>query len=167
MHFFKTFILPHFDYCASLFIFFSKTLLEKIRKVFDSCLFNLLKIDLHGLTNEDQINLLAPYNLMPFYCRLFYRLALFAYKILNNQMLPAIKQDLIVIEDGRLRVASRNIFYEPFCKYKKHDKRISFFLPKFCNKILRHSYTKTITEFKSFLLDNLNSNLQKFEKFFL
>ena len=46
LKFFKTFILPHFDYCASIFIYFNKTVLEKIERHYNACLFNLLNIDL-------------------------------------------------------------------------------------------------------------------------
>ena len=167
LHFFKTFILPHFDYCASLFIFFSKTLLEKIRKVYNSCLFNLLKIDLHGKTVVEQIDLLAPLNLMPFYCRLFYRISLFVHKILNDQILPAVKRDLEYVDKNyNLRDATRNIFKEPQCLIKKHGKRLSIFIPKFCNKVLRNNTNHKMSEFRNILLVNLKSNFTKFEEFF-
>ena len=168
LHFFKTFILPHFDYCASLFIYFSKTLLEKIRKVYNSCLFNLLKVDLHGRSIDQQILLLTPLNLLPFYCRLFYRLSLFAYKILNGQILPAIKNDLLSISANLRQFGDiRNIYVEPFSKIRKHSKRISSFLPKFCNKILRYSYNLKLSDFKTSLLSNLSVNVKNFELYFL
>ena len=168
LHFFKTFILPHFDYCASLFIYFSKTLLEKILRTYNSCLFNLLKIDLHAKSIEEQIVILSPLNIMPFYCRLFYRLALFSYKILNNQILPSIKQGLIHVAGNlKLRENGRNLFVEPFCKTRKHDKRISVFLPRFCNKILRNSWNLGLTDYKNSLFANLSLYFFKFEKHFL
>ncbi len=45
LHFFKTFILPHFDFCSSLFIYFSNTLLENIKGLYNNCLFHLLDLD--------------------------------------------------------------------------------------------------------------------------
>ena len=46
VHFFKTFLLPHFDYCASLFIYFSNTLINKLKKLYNLCLFVLLRLEL-------------------------------------------------------------------------------------------------------------------------
>ena len=43
LQFFKTFILPHFDYCSSLAIFYTKTLLNSIEKFFNICIFHLFK----------------------------------------------------------------------------------------------------------------------------
>ena len=39
IHFFKTFLLPHFDNCASLFIYYSNTLINKLNKLYNLCLF--------------------------------------------------------------------------------------------------------------------------------
>ena len=46
IQFFKTFILPCFDFCLSLVIYFSKTALNKLIKGFSKCIFNLLRIEL-------------------------------------------------------------------------------------------------------------------------
>ena len=61
-HFFKTFLLPHFDYCASLFINFNQTQIEKINKIYNLCL--LLKIELNHLSLEDQKLKLKPLNIL-------------------------------------------------------------------------------------------------------
>jgi hypothetical protein len=36
LHFFKTFILPHFDYCVSLYIYISNSLLENIKGLYNT-----------------------------------------------------------------------------------------------------------------------------------
>ena len=41
IHFFKTFILPYFDYCISLTIYFHNTAIRKLCKMFNLCLFKL------------------------------------------------------------------------------------------------------------------------------
>ncbi len=132
LQFFKTFLLPHFDYCSSLFVYFCKTLIEKIRKLYNSCLFNLLNIELSGRTLEDQACILKPFNLLPFYYHIFYSLSIFYYKILNNRILNNVKQNLVVCESYDLRTASKNLFLEPFCRTVNGSKRLSIFLPKFC-----------------------------------
>ena len=66
MLFFKTFILPFFDYCSSLMIYYSKTAIAKLTKVFYICLYKLFKFNFSNLSNN-QINFrLAIYNLFSF-----------------------------------------------------------------------------------------------------
>ena len=96
LHFFKTFILPHLDYCASLFIYFKKTLLDKLERAYNSCLFNLLKIDLgNSLTCVSQQSLLSPFKLLSFYNRFLYRFSQFSYKVINNVILKEFKNTSI------------------------------------------------------------------------
>ncbi len=45
LHFFKTFCLPYFDYCLSICIYNSKTLLAKLNKSYYACLYRLLKFN--------------------------------------------------------------------------------------------------------------------------
>ena len=158
LHFFKTFILPHFDYCASLYIYLTKTLLDKIVKLYNSCIFNLLKLDLSNKTENEQTILLQPLNLFTFFNRFLYRLAIFFYKILNGQILSDQKENLILNTNSHnLRGKNRDIFKESFCKTLKCSRRISIFLPKFCNKIIRHSFNLNFNEFKISFLGNLNN----------
>jgi hypothetical protein len=81
VQFFKTFLLPHFDYCASLFIHFNQTQIEKINKIYNLCLFVLLKIKLNYESLEDQQSKLKPLNILPF------RYSIFSYKIVNKLIL--------------------------------------------------------------------------------
>ena len=55
MLFFKTFILPYFDYCLSLIIYFSKTAISKITKIFYICLYKLFKFNFSNY-NIHEIN---------------------------------------------------------------------------------------------------------------
>ena len=48
IQFFKTFILPYFDYCLSLIIYFSKPILQKICNFYFTCLHKLFKFDFFG-----------------------------------------------------------------------------------------------------------------------
>ena len=43
IQFFKTFLLPYFDYCLSLFIYFSKTAVKRISNAYYICLDKLFK----------------------------------------------------------------------------------------------------------------------------
>lgn len=173
LHFFKTFILPHFDYCISLYLFFTKSLLNKLEKIYNSCLFHLLKIDLHNMTlDEQQAKLIqSKSNLFPFFYRFFYRLSLFSFKVLNNQILSDIRNKLIfkhkTYNSYNLRDKTRSIFYVQKCKLDKCFNRLSLFLPRFCNNILRFSTFTPLKQFKQFILLNISEHFLKFSQSFL
>ena len=44
IHFFKTFILPYFDYCLSLIIYFPKNAVQSLKDCFNFCLLRLFKL---------------------------------------------------------------------------------------------------------------------------
>ena len=44
VQFFKTYIQPHFDYCSSLAVYFNKTLVNRIERFYNICLFLLTGI---------------------------------------------------------------------------------------------------------------------------
>jgi hypothetical protein len=60
LHFIKTFILPHFDYCSSLFLYFSNTLHENIKGLY--CLFHLMELDFRGKSIDEQYVILKPFS---------------------------------------------------------------------------------------------------------
>ena len=82
-HFFKAFIQPHFDYCASLYIYFSESLLKRFERFYDICIYRMLKIKLFDLDVDEQLAELSERGLMPFRVRYFYRLSIFSkyYKV--------------------------------------------------------------------------------------
>ena len=129
MHFFKTFILPHLDYCASLFIYFKKTLLDKLERAYNSCLFNLLKIDLgNSLTCVSQQSL---FKLLSFHNRFLYRFSQFSYKVINNVILKEFKNTYIFYcpVNTWLRSTTRDIFRVTLCTMSKGRRALSYFLP--------------------------------------
>jgi hypothetical protein len=87
LQFLKSFIIPHFDYCASLLIFFNKVIINKLEKLYNRCIATLLVLDVDSMDLEEQQNILIKYNLMPYRYRLFYRFSLFSFKILNHEIL--------------------------------------------------------------------------------
>ena len=42
IQFFKSFILPYFDYCSTLLLYFSKQMMQKIANAYNYCLFKLI-----------------------------------------------------------------------------------------------------------------------------
>jgi len=58
IQFIKTFILPYFDYCQTLCIYFSKEIIQKLANTYNNCLFKLLNTkaicNFSILTSENQ-----------------------------------------------------------------------------------------------------------------
>ena len=62
----------------------SNTLLNKLYKLYNLCLYILLRLELNHLSVETHQDILKPLNTMPFKYRLFYWFSLFSHKILNK-----------------------------------------------------------------------------------
>ena len=168
VHFFKTFLLPHFDYCSSLFVYFSNTLLNKLYKLYNLCLYILLRLELNHLSIEAQQDILKPLNIMPFKYRLFYRFSLFSHKILNKFFLLNISNLLKPVEKiVNTRNHCTNLFITPLVLSHSGSKRISVVLTIMINKVLRNSTNLNIKDFITYLNLNLSTLFQQFAKFIL
>ena len=83
IQFFKTFLLPYFDYCLSLLIYMSKTVIQKIANSYYICLFKLFGFNI--LNFDDNLykfnNQLKKYKLFSFHHRVCTRILSFGYSI--------------------------------------------------------------------------------------
>ena len=155
VQFFKTFILPHFDYCASLFIYFTKTLITSHEKLYNLCLFHLVKLELNSLSIDIQAKTLEKFQLLPYCYRIFKRFAFFAFKITNKKILKIFQNKQVLSENEQsTRDLTRNIYYVPLCKSKSGQKSLSVSLPSLVNKVLRLSFNLSLQDFTKFI--NLN-----------
>jgi hypothetical protein len=80
MQFFKTFILPFFDYCSTIYIYFPKKTIQKISNSYFLCLYKLFNFKENIILSADfnKFNIfLEKYNLKCFQHRLIFRLAIF------------------------------------------------------------------------------------------
>ena len=167
-HFFKTFLLPHFDYCASLFIHFNQTQIEKINKIYNLCLYVLLKIELNHLSLEDQQSKLKPLNILPFRYRLLFRFSIFSYKIVNKFILNNIFSLLKPNESvANTRKTSSNLYDVPIVVSNKGSRRISIVLANTMNKVLKTYTNLSFKDFKEAVLSSLSLLYIKFSKFIL
>ena len=166
--FFKTFLLPHFDNCASLFIYYSNTLINKINKLYNLCLFVLLRIELSNISCEEQQAILKPHSLLPFKYRLLLRFSFFSHKIMNGEILNNIKNMLVSSANPcNTRAGTRNLFIVPLFRTQCGGKRLSVFLPIMLNKVLRFSSNLAMKDFKEFMLSNISNLYINFSKFIL
>jgi hypothetical protein len=168
LHFFKTFILPHFDYCSSLFLYFSNTLLENIKGLYNNCLFHLLDLDFRGKSIDEQYVILKPLNLLPYKYRILFRFSTFCFKILNNIILKDFFSDLKPnLNVKNTRCMTRNLFNVPRSLTLKSGKRLSIYLPQLVNKIIRYSHNLEFKDFKHYILFNISDLYLKFDLNFL
>jgi hypothetical protein len=160
LHFFKTFILPHFDYCSSLFLYFSNTLLENIK--------GLYNLDFRGKSIDEQYAILKPLNLLPYEYRILLRFSTFLFKILNNinskDFFSDLKPNLNV---KNTRCMTRNLFNVRRSLTLKSGKRLSIYLPQLVNKIIRYSHNLEFKDFKQYILFNISDLYLKLDLNFL
>jgi hypothetical protein len=55
IQFFKTFLLPYFDYCISLLIYYQKTAIQRLCKMYYFCLKKLFNFSFLGKTHDEII----------------------------------------------------------------------------------------------------------------
>ena len=76
LQFFKSFIMPHFDYCSTFFCYFPKATLQKIYNTYNYIISKLLNLNASVDSNNFNV-LLENYGLNIFQHRLFIRMATF------------------------------------------------------------------------------------------
>ena len=190
LQFFKSFVLPHFDYCLSLSIYYSKSQIDQLEKLYNYCLFKLChiklnqeylstRVDKNGkritklgfspLNLDSQLAILGKFNLMPFKMRIFYRLSLFSYKILNKQFLVNIF-DSVAFVAQETNDKHRSQYYS-YCNMPRWStyagmKRLSYFLPNFVNVVIKHTYTSKLSDYKLYILKNFKNLYNNFCQIF-
>lgn len=152
VQFFKTFILPHFDYCSALHVYFNKTQMESLEKFYNVCLFRLLGIELFGLESFEQLETLKRFNLIPYKMRIFNKFNNLFYNIVNKNILFNFSASLKFKEKSFFR--SREIVEQPDIRTNFGRASLSYMLTKYINKILKNSFNLSFKDYKSSL--NIN-----------
>jgi hypothetical protein len=99
LQFFKTFILPYFDYCMSLHIYYPKVAIIKLTKCFYLCLYKLFNFNFDSCSPNSTNDALVKYGLYSFEYRFLFRLLTFTNKLVfslnNNFTAPKALTDLL------------------------------------------------------------------------
>ena len=91
LQFFKTFILPYFDYSVSLIVYFSKEAVKKLAKLYYICIYKLLNIDLSKFSTPFEMNAaLKYYHLFSFHHRCVFRILSFLFKLKTDLNSPSV-----------------------------------------------------------------------------
>ena len=164
--FFKAFILPHFDYCSSLFVYFSHTLISRLESLFNSIIFKMFKKDLKPETIEQQYIILSGMNILPYRYRLFYRFSIFSFKIMNNTYLENIKTRVCHYVDANVRpqrtaslnkYIQKNIMDAIITRTKSGEHCLSVFLISFINSVIKDTFLLEFSNYKTFIRTNFHT----------
>ena len=99
MTFFKAFILPSFDYCISLALYYSKKSLQKLCKSFYFCLFKLFKFNFYNKSEQYINEFLEPFGLSSFQYRFVTKILLFIAKIGTIKTAPIVLKKQIQLKE--------------------------------------------------------------------
>lgn len=167
--FFKTFIIPYFDYCSTLTIYFPKPTIQKIFNLYNFCLYKLLKINtrIENSTDYNKLNIhLETFGLSSYQHRLLKRLMYFSYNILNGS--SSVKNLLIKNDDLNKGYNLRNLnrYSQPSLlgKNRYGDETFEYFFSKFINEFSLMDIGLKFETFKIRVHNNINIIFDKFIK---
>ena len=161
--FFKTFILPYFDYCLSLYMYYPKKQIQKLADCFYICLDKLFHYrstsKLRNLNPNMLNDFLSSHKLFAFEHRIFFRLLTFTNKIVNNIFSPSILKDCLTPRAQRHNTRSlrnSNEFDTPRNKTQFGEMTFSHFFPNLVNLACLSLIHLPIQQFRSNILKDIN-----------
>ena len=174
LQFFKTFILPHFDYCSTLLIYFKKRAIQKIADCYYLSIYKLFNMS-HNIQFSSDFNLfnntLESFNLNCFQHRLIIRLSTFIHKIINNSSSPPFLRKCLVKNSSinithALRNANLFKVPPPSILNNHADFRFGIFFAQFANLLLTPFLDLDLSQFKQSIYNNINRFFPLFTDFF-
>ena len=170
LQFFKTFIAPHFDYCLTLFVYFSKQAISRIVKLYNFCLDKLLNIKSIN-SNEAEIlndhnNKLESFGLQNLHHRLLTRILTLSHKIINETEAPSelkklLKPSSALERAGRTLRNHQNIVPTYASKNRYGESRFSFIFPRIINITIINDLLIPFNFFKTRVVNNINVYFSK------
>ena len=143
---FKLFVLPHFDYCSTLMISTSQSLLCKLEKCYYRAMKQIVNVKVSAEYDYAmQFNMLAHLNIQPPLVRMFKRYAQLVYNTVKFRSTPTLSERVIRRADNRLR----NAYIEPSFKHKHGKHTFSRIAPKLLNSFLDQMTALNPTNFNT------------------
>ena len=166
LQFFKSFILPSFDFGLSLAIYFSKSALSKLCRAYYNSIYLLLNLKFVNHSSSDINSSLSEYKLMSFQHRITYKLSTFAFNKINNPQSPLKLKEFLAESD---RTHIKVLRFPNIIDYVKFstsygEKTVVNFYASFFNKIEQNRllfYIKDFLNYKKFLLQYLDLIVNK------
>jgi hypothetical protein len=161
IQFFKSFILPHFDYCITLSIYFSIGALQKLINSYYTCLFKLFKFNFCNLNLETINDYLKRFNLFAIQYRIFHRISLFSFKLLNQNNFPPNLSSCLKLKEQLYNLRNVSVYLLPSMKTTAGLQTFDYFFVKFVN-CFYDILSIDFKDFKMTLLTNLNEKFKIF-----
>ena len=177
LQFFKSFMLPYFDYCSILTIYFTKTAIQRLCNCFNLCLFRLFKIKNSAQDNielNDHNNKLEQFGLYSYEHRLVVRMATLAHKIINNvdapsslkavlkarsptqtRLLRERVQNTLTHKMSNINSRHKNALIEPKTSSKAGSATFGHFFARFVNNICVEDIHQRFNFFKTIIFNNI------------
>lgn len=174
IQFFKTFILPCFDYCSTLLIYFTKEAIQKLANTYNQCLFKLLNIKCKINESNDYNTLnnrLEKLKLANFQHRVLNQLMVFIFKILNYENSPKNLKDAFVYNyslNKKYSLRNANELQTPRISNLNNygELTFNFFFSKLINSLCVKDLDLDFNFFKSRIKNNINLIFNKFINIF-
>ncbi len=161
LQFFKTFVLPHFDYCIALSIYYTAELRMTLVKLYNCFLrkLGLLRLDkFDHVSDIDSMvfnSMLQKHGLFSFSCRIFYRLSLFVHNVFNQNNVSVLR-DCFYKTTHHYSLRHTQRLHVVVSKRACDDLNFFIFGPKFINFLYIDTIYYSLTDFKTFLLSNFS-----------
>ena len=166
IQFFKTFILPHFDYCLSLAIYFPKYVLQRLCNSYYLCLYKLFGFSFHTKSLSEINSFLKNFKLFSFEYRIFLRLSYFIHKIFNLTSAPPLLKNILQKKISNYALRKNERFLEPLIRNHYGESTFSYFFTKFLNNLYNTDIILTFLNFKKSVLKDIDSFFQIFVNIF-
>ena len=166
IQFFKTFILPYFDYCLSLCIYFPNYIIQRLCNSYYLCLFKLFGFSFIDKSETFINTFLKKFNLFSFEYRIFLRLCYFSHKILNLSLSPPLLKNLFVKKNTSYNLREKEKFIEPIIRNHYGEATFYFFFTKFINNIILEYIDFSFINFKKLILKIIDSLYYKYINIF-
>jgi hypothetical protein len=162
--FFKSFVLPYFDYCSSLSIYFSQAAISKLNKTFYMVVFKLFRLKFPEL-NISQVNsaLVQELGVNAFQYRLVSNTLTFVARMASHRFAPKWFKEVLVLKsntnpNAMVLRSSRFIAIETERAFNKFG---DFIFSNFCNKTFEILHDLNLNFYENFKLfkKNLDSNI--------
>jgi hypothetical protein len=159
IQFFKTFVLPYFDYIFSIICYFSKEAIQRLANCFYISIFKLLKIEFDS-NNFNRVNdLLEKYGLFAFQHRALERMLTFSFKIINfENSPPLLKEKFTKNADRNIKynLRNKNDFVEHGARTKNGENTFDFVYTRLANKFIINKLDLKFSTFKLSIFNNIN-----------
>jgi hypothetical protein len=160
IQFFKSFILPFFDYCLSIIIYFPRVAIQKLANCFYLSLFKLFKFNYNSHNPIEINNFLEKYGLFSFQHRVILKLFNFSHKIHINCKSPSGLSSQFIKNSSlnkNYSLRNKDKYFIPRIKTHYGEATFAYFFSTLFNKFLNDDDFEIKTKFFSHrIFNNIN-----------